>query len=145
MAVGSLLMTNMSRWLSEMLRQEHRQFVRFLIVASLGLLVDVGIALGLTAWLGAPLLIASGTGFLVAACFNYVLLELWSFRREASALSFRRLTMYLLSVGFALIVRLALVSISDFFLESDLQSIIIGATASIIVNYFFSSRLIFLK
>ncbi len=47
--------------------------VRFFLVSVAGLAVDIGIAFSIATLLGAPLWIAAATGFLVAACGNYIL------------------------------------------------------------------------
>ncbi|MCL6285273.1 GtrA family protein [Ruegeria sp. 2012CJ41-6] len=119
------------------------ELARFATVVCLGFAVDIGVSLWLAVGFDLPLVLAAAVGFLTAACFNYVLHELWSFHSKTSRLSLRRLGMYLLSTGFALAVRLVLVGVASLFLSSELHALAVGAAVSLLVNYILSRRIVF--
>ena len=119
--------------------------VRFFLVSVAGLAVDIGIAFSIATLLGAPLWIAAATGFLVAACGNYILHKLWTFRREASRISRGRAVQYLIASAVTLMSRLAIVAWLNTWLSRDhALAILIGSAAlSFFVSYAISSFLIF--
>lgn len=124
------------------------EIIRFFIVSACGVVVDILIAYAVASLLGAPLLMAAAVGFVVAALGNYILHEVWTFRKEkVVSLSSRRALFFFFSSSVTLIVRLAVVALISTWISQDnaLQILICGAAISFFVNYFISRFLVFYR
>lgn len=122
------------------------QVLRFTIVSAGGAVIDIAIAYWLASHFGAPLWFAAGSGFMVAALGNYVVHELWTFRRNKSPrLSGRRAISYLATAGVVLMSRLAAVALLGSWQPKEhLIAILFGSVViSFFVNYFLSKFLLF--
>lgn len=120
------------------------QFLRFGIVAVIGLGLDLGVAWILAQVWAVPLPIAATVGFLSGAVLNYGMHELWTFQDRSGRLSLKRLFAYLLSLWFVLAVRLGGIAILGWFFPGYTFPILIAATGlSFFANYIVSKSLIF--
>lgn len=122
-------------------------FLRFFLVSLAGLGVDLAIAWMAAAWLGLPLPLAAATGFGVAAAFNYLLHEFWTFRDGARKVSARRGGLYILVLAATLATRVALVALLDWTVFAGtgarMAPLAIAAVLSFLVNYALSRMLVF--
>jgi putative flippase GtrA len=127
------------------MRKPQMEMLRFLAVSVVGVILDIAVAYTLAAVFGLPLWLAAATGFLVAAGGNYLLHELWTFRREDSGLSGRRGINYLGVSVVVLLVRLAVVAALETVLGADwpLFILIAGAGVSFFANLALSKFLVF--
>lgn len=123
------------------------QVIRFFVVSVGGVAIDIAISYAVALQLGTPLWLAAAVGFTVAAVGNYVLHELWTFRRESSQLSRRRALFYFVSSGVTLLSRLAVVAGLSTWISRDhaLEILIAGAAVSFFVNFVLSKFFIFSK
>ena len=83
---------------------------RFLVIAVLGLIIDVGLASALIVWAGFGDVPAAALGLLAGMIFNYFMHLRWTFRghgRQASAVHFMQFS---LGVGATLVVRIAVLT-----------------------------------
>lgn len=123
------------------------ELARFAVVTALGLGIDLSIAWVLAARLGLALPLAALAGFLVAAAFNYVLHEFWTFGGKDSRLSPTRGLAYLAGLGLTLATRLAVVVALSGLLPArpgnDLPILIAAVGCSFFVNYAFSKYFVF--
>jgi putative flippase GtrA len=121
-------------------------FIRFGMVSVVGVVLDLGIAWTLSHLAGVSLTLSALCGFTVAAAFNYVLHELWTFGK-ASSLSARRSGLYLLSLAVTLAVRLSAVASIQYLFGlgrgQELFALIPGVGLSFVANYLMSKYLIF--
>ena len=123
------------------------EFARFGAITVLGLAIDLLTGLTLARHFGVPLAIAAVLGFAAAASMNYVLHELWTFRRGARRLSFRRGGLYLATlcltlgarIGTVLAVQRALPAAA----ENKLATLLFATGISFVVNYGLSRYLVF--
>ncbi|MEO9781908.1 MAG: GtrA family protein [Sedimentitalea sp.] len=123
---------------------QRAQFLRFGIVAVIGLSVDLGVAWVLAQVWAVPLPIAATVGFLCGAVLNYGMHELWTFQDRSGRLSLKRLFAYLLSLWFVLAVRLGGIAVLGWLLPDYTFLILIAATGlSFCANYIVSKSLIF--
>lgn len=122
------------------------EWLRFTLVAVLGLVVDVSVAWSFAAIIGTPLVLAAAIGFAVGAGCNYVCHELWTFRSGRRQLSIRRAALYLASLGFTLATRLAMVAILEWLLPGpgqDLAILLLATVVSFCVSYVTGKFLVF--
>lgn len=121
-------------------------FIRFGLVSVLGVGIDLGIGWSLSHLAAVPLTLAALCGFAVAAIFNYILHERWTFGRS-KGLSARRGGLYSLSLAITLAVRLSIIAAiqSVFRLErgQELFALVPGVGLSFVANYCMSKYLIF--
>ncbi|MDB5453073.1 MAG: hypothetical protein JWO33_1651 [Caulobacteraceae bacterium] len=119
--------------------------LRFAVVTVVGFGVDFGLTLGLRQGLQIPLELAAAAGFVTALCLNYLLFEFWAFGAERAQLSGARIAGTGVAAALALGVRLAVIwltqqAIGDSGLLRTVVAILIGALASLAVNYLMVSR-----
>lgn len=122
------------------------EFLRFLSVAVMGVIVDITLSWLLFTYFGVPLWSAVVCGFLTAAAINYLLHELWTFRGGAQEFSRYRAAKYLGALSFALAARLGTVTVLQIFYPTAdfaLMILIIGAGVSFGVNFVASKLLVF--
>lgn len=121
------------------------EIFRFGVVAVIGLVVDITLAYGATVWLGVTLVWAAALGFAVAACVNYMLHELWTFRSGARRLSAERALKYAATLGATLLARLLAVTVLARMLgeAETLTVLILAIGVSFTVNYLISKLLVF--
>lgn len=122
-----------------------KDFIRFFLVSAGGVVADIAIAFAIATMLGAPLWVAAAVGFSIAACGNYVLHEVWTFRGGISRLTSKRTLYYLISSGVALSSRLVVVTGLSTWISSGNTLVILigGSTVSFFVNYMISRFLVF--
>lgn len=122
-------------------------FFRFFLVSLLGVVIDIGLVLGLNAFIGVPLRLAAVAGFVVAASFNYVLHEKWSFGNRANQLSRRRLLAFVSVSVVVLCIRLGVLTVLGVFLPTthlwNSFAVIMAIGFSYLANYGISRWLIF--
>lgn len=119
---------------------------RFLVVVVFGLCIDLTVAWSLANFAGVSLVYAAAGGFLLAALFNYVLNELWTFADENSHLSFKRALLYILLMLVTLGSRLLLVFLLSPYgagRVSSLAILIAAASVSFVVNYCLSRFVVY--
>jgi putative flippase GtrA len=124
------------------------ELIRFFCVSASGVVLDIAIAYAVVSLLGAPLLLAATVGFMVAALGNYILHEVWTFRRaEAAKISSTRALYYLVSSGVTLLCRLAAVAWLSALIDRAyaLQTLICGSVISFFVSFIISKFLVFSK
>lgn len=124
------------------------QIKRFFCVSVVGVAVDIAVAYAVVLLLAAPLWLAAAAGFTAAAAGNYILHEVWTFRREgAPSLSITRAFYYFVSSGFTLLSRLAVVAWLSIWVPRDhaLAILVGGAAVSFFVNYLISKFFVFSK
>lgn len=122
------------------------EWLRFGLVAVLGLVVDISVAWSFAAIIGTPLVLAATIGFAAGAGCNYVCHELWTFRSGARQLSLRRAALYSATLGFTLATRLAMVAILERLLAGPGQEIVIlllATAVSFFVSYLTGKLLVF--
>jgi putative flippase GtrA len=124
-----------------------KELTRFFFVSVGGVVVDIAIAYAIATMLGTPLWIAAALGFSVAACGNYILHEVWTFRRETSRLSSKRALYYFITSGVTLFSRLVVVAWLSTSISRDHALVILigGAAVSFFVNFIISKLLVFSK
>lgn len=125
---------------------EARKAGRFLATSIAGFLVDMGVAAACLAWTGMSIWGAAVTGFGVAALFNYVLHEVWTFDRPGKGFSARRLAGFVLSSIAALATRLAVLGLLSLVLADSRFSFLLlvaAAGISLGVNYLISRVFVF--
>lgn len=112
--------------------------MRYLVIAIVGLVADLAIALALRWTVGLPLPVATAIGFLSAVALNYVLLERFLFAR--ATLSWARLAKTYVSAQGALLIRIvsswALTYVLYGSIEADAAALIVSAGLSFVVNFF---------
>jgi putative flippase GtrA len=126
--------------------RQSAEFLRFLLVAVVGLLVDISLAWGLSTLFGVNLVLAAATGFACGAAFNYLLHEFWTFRRTERRLSLARMLRYVGALGATLATRLAVVYTLSQFLtkaQSDIIILLLATILSFAVNHLVSKRFVF--
>ena len=123
------------------------EIIRFFFVSAGGVVVDIAIAYAIATILGTPLWIAAAMGFSIAAFINYILHEVWTFRRETSRLSSKRALYYFVTSGIILLSRLVVVALLSNWISRDHALVILigGAAVSFFVNYIISKFLVFSK
>lgn len=121
------------------------ELARFFFVSVGGVVIDIAVAYTIATMLGTPLWIAAALGFSVATCGNYILHEVWTFRRETSKLSSKRALYYFITSGVTLSSRLVIVAGLSAWISPDhtLMILIGGAAVSFFVNYVISKYLVF--
>ncbi|WP_322994224.1 GtrA family protein [Castellaniella sp.] len=115
-----------------------RELVRYAVVVVGGFALDFSIALLVLHWLSFSLPAAAVTGFVCAFAVNYLLHEFWTFRREESAVSARRVGLVLAAALAALAVRAGFLTVTaPYAATMPLQYGLLVAAAglSFIVNY----------
>jgi putative flippase GtrA len=122
-----------------------KELIRFFFVSAGGVVVDIAIAYAIATMLGTPLWIAAAVGFSVAACGNYILHEVWTFRRETLRLSSKLALYYFITSSVTLLSRLVVVAGLSAWISRDHAILILvgGAAVSFFVNYIISKYLIF--
>jgi putative flippase GtrA len=122
-----------------------REMLRFFAVTVLGVVLDIAIAYALHKLAGTPLALAAVVGFVCAAATNYVLHQLWSFRRGAGRLSLNRAAKYGIVAGLTLLARVAVVAILAIYLGEQFALLILicGAGVSFFVNFTLSKLFVF--
>lgn len=122
-----------------------KELIRFFFVSVGGVVIDIAVAYAIATMLGTPLWIAAALGFSVAACGNYILHEVWTFRRETSKLSSKRALYYFITSGVTLSSRLVVVAGLSTWISRDHALVILigGAAVSFFVNYIISKFLVF--
>lgn len=121
------------------------EFARFFAVTVLGVVIDIAIAYGLHEVFGTPLAVAATIGFVLAATFNYVMHQTWSFQTGSRRLSMARALKYAAVAGTTLAARVAVVAIlaDRFGDEYALLILICGAGVSFFVNFGLSKLFVF--
>lgn len=119
------------------------ELVRFLAVTVLGVVIDLAIAFALNRWLGVPLWLAAAIGFTLAASFNYVIHQTWSFR--SGALSLKRAGLYAAVALVTLGVRVGIVAQLAWMVPDawPLAILVCGAGGSFLVNFILSKFIVF--
>lgn len=111
--------------------------VRYLLIAIVGMIVDLIIALIIRRVFALPLPVATAIGFLSAVALNYVLLERFLFGR--TALSWTRLAKTYASAQGALLVRVLVAWVLSRALHGSLQAdaivLITSASISFVANF----------
>ena len=122
-----------------------KELIRFFFVSVGGVVIDIAIAYAIATMLGTPLWIAAALGFSVAACGNYILHEVWTFRRETSRLSSKRALYYFITSGVTLSSRLVVVAGLSAWISRDhtLALLIASAAVSFFVNFIINKFLVF--
>ena len=124
------------------------ELARYTVIAVVGLVVDLLVALTVARMFGAPLVAAAACGFATALFFNYVMLEFWAFRVEGSSFSAARLFQTGASAFAALTVRGVVVWLLDGRFGqtaiADALVLIAAAGVSFVVNFLFV-RLVFAR
>ncbi len=116
------------------------ELIRFFLVASLGLAVDIGVAWWLIVSIGSSDPIAAAAGLLAGMIFNYFLHLNWTFkdtRKKATIVQFMK---YTGTVLFTLLIRIiVLKGIQDLELQSILIPpfrLFISAAIAFVFSYF---------
>lgn len=121
------------------------EFMRFLAVTVLGVIIDLAIAFALHRFAEVPLWLAAAIGFTIAASANYVIHQTWSFRGGTRSLSLRRAGLYALVALLTLAVRVGIVARLDALLDGawPLVILVVGAGGSFLVNFILSKFVVF--
>ena len=121
------------------------ELIRFFAVTVVGVVLDIAIAYWLATRFGVPLWLAATIGFVMAASFNYIAHQLWSFRDGSRQLSALRALKYAGAAGATLCARVAVVAVLDAALggEPALLILICGAGVSFFVNFTLSKYVVF--
>jgi putative flippase GtrA len=121
------------------------ELIRFFSVTVLGLLLDLAIAIAVHHLLGAPLWLAAGAGFVIAAGANYVIHQTWTFQTGQRRISASRAAKYALVAIITLIARIAAVAALDRMIGAGLPLLILllGAGVSFGVNFVLSKYFVF--
>jgi putative flippase GtrA len=121
------------------------EFLRFFTVTVLGVILDIAIAYTLAAHFGVPLWIAAAIGFVIAACINYVVHQLWSFQDGSRRLSLARAAKYGGTALVTLAARVAVVAALDSAMAGKYPLLILigGAGVSFFVNFGLSKFFVF--
>lgn len=119
------------------------QLARFFAVTVLGVVIDLAIAFALNRWLGIPLWLAAAIGFTLAASFNYVIHQTWSFR--SGPLSLKRAGLYAAVALVTLGVRVGIVAQLERLVPGawPLAILVCGAGVSFVVNFILSKFIVF--
>lgn len=129
-----------------MLLRHGPELARFVTVAVIGLIADIATAWLLWTLLGLKLIMSAGIGFLVGALVNYLLHELWTFKRAESQVSVHRLTRYGVALGATLAARLCAVYLLSRMFDAELYALhilILATGLSFIVNYAITKMFVF--
>lgn len=123
------------------------EMLRFFVVTIFGVMLDIAIAYALHELGGVPLALAAVIGFVCAACFNYVLHQLWSFQSGPRSLSLARAAKYGGVAGLTLLVRASVVAYLDAYFAGQFALLILicGAGISFFVNFGLSKFLVFTR
>lgn len=118
---------------------------RFIVVALVGLFLDLTVAWCTARVFGLPLWLAASMGFVVAAATNYLLHELWTFFQVAQKLSVARAARYSVALAATLFTRVATISTLTILVDEapTLLVLLAGAGISFFVNYLVSKHLVF--
>ena len=121
------------------------ELLRFFSVTLLGLALDIAIAFAVHHLLGAPLWLAAGIGFVMAAGANYMIHQTWTFQTGQRRVSANRAAKYALVAIITLIARVAAVAALDRILGAELPLLILllGAGVSFGVNFTLSKFFVF--
>jgi dolichol-phosphate mannosyltransferase len=126
--------------------QSGQHLARFCMVAVAGLAVDMAIAWALNSLLVVPLTLAAIVSFTVAAGFNYLAHEFWTFGIGGS-LSAKRGGLYLVTLGITLAARLAVIVLVQraFSLQPGqaLVALVPAVGISFVVSFLLSKYLVF--
>ena len=124
-----------------------RETLKFGVVAVAGLVVDIGAGTALNVFFALPVVLCSLIGFFCGAAFNYVLHEIWTFKKADRAMSVSRGVLYVATLGLVLASRLVSVSLLTPFVEQTTIGVIIiliGASGvSFVVHYLLSKFVVF--
>ncbi|OHV77111.1 GtrA family protein [Rhizobium sp. LCM 4573] len=122
-------------------------FIKYFVVALVGLGVDISLAWALTTFARLTLVIASIFGFMAGALVNYFLHEFWTFAVSEAHVSPKRGFLYILVVLITLLVRLTSVVALEatVFQESSqaLQTLMIAVGFSFFISYLLSKYVVF--
>lgn len=121
------------------------ELLRFFGVTVLGVVIDIAIAWSLHHFLGMPLWIAAGCGFVLAAIGNYVLHQSWTFQDGSRQFSPVRAGKYGAVALLTLLARVATIAALERAWESGPALIILigGAGVSFFVNFALSKLFVF--
>ena len=114
-----------------------REFIKFCIVGTSGVLVNIGIYAGLTRLLGIPMELASPIAIESSILSNFTLNHLWTFkwRNSSSSLKFLLLKFHLVC-GMAAIVNYGLLlTLVRVFGMWDIAANLLGIVAGTVINY----------
>lgn len=128
------------------LSSQSAEFLRFAAVTVVGLIIDISIAWALSEMLLFNLVFAAAAGFATGAAFNFLLHELWTFRRAERQLSARRMLRYCGALGATLTTRLGVVYGLSQILgagPSNLVVLLLATVLSFSVNYLVSKLFVF--
>ncbi|MBU2136606.1 MAG: GtrA family protein [Alphaproteobacteria bacterium] len=125
------------------------QLLRFGVVAVAGLVVDLTVAMAISAGAGWPLTLAAACGFAAGAALNYALNLRWTFVVQGPAGAPRRLVAYALTLGVTLLTRLLVVKALEPLAGEGLVGplgVLLAATGiSFFINFFLSKRFVFIR
>lgn len=118
-----------------------REFIKFGLVGSSGVLVNMGMFYALTRWAGMRIEIASPVAIETSILTNFFLNNAWTFRWRETAVPFRfRIVRYHLVTGMSggvnYLVLLLLVHMAGL---HDLLSNLIGIVTAMFINFFLNS------
>ena len=129
------------------MRRGAAELLRFGLVSTLGLGVDLSVAYGLAALLEISLPLAALAGFLAGAALNYALHHLWTFRAVSPGAGddhARRMLRYAAGLALTLAVRVAAVALLERLLPGrELAALAGGTVVSFVVNYLSSKHFVF--
>lgn len=112
---------------------------RFLIASVAALVIDMGLTLALREATGMSLTLSAALSFILVGAAFYFVHEYWTFRREGSRASGRRLAQNLGVLGAAFLGRVGTIGALESWREPELilgaVYFIIGAGVSFAVNY----------
>lgn len=122
------------------------QGARFLLVAVLGLAIDVSLA-SMLAFSGVPLAIAASGGFAAGLAFNYVAHAFFTFRQPRAQTSLRQAGAFVGASLAVLGIRLAVLAALQWAVPAPYRHptllILIAAGASFLANFLILRRLVF--
>lgn len=117
------------------------EFIKFSIVGGSGVLVNMGLLFLLTRFLSVRLEIASPIAIEISILSNFLLNNIWTFRKRHTTIPFRsRLFRYHLVAGLAGIVNyLVLLLLVNIFGLHDMLSNLIGILIATVINFTLNS------
>ena len=118
------------------------EFIKFAIVGGSGVLVNMGLFFVLTRWIQLKIAWASPIAIEVSILSNFLLNNIWTFRKRDTYVSFLpRVLRYHLVTGLAGIINyLTLLLLVRFAGMSDLLANLIGIVIGMFINFFLNSR-----
>jgi len=123
-------------------RERFVEFVKFAVVGSSGVLVNMGLFFVLTRWITLKIEWASPVAIEISILSNFLLNNIWTFRKRDTIVSFyHRMLRYHLITGLAGIVNyLVLLLLVKYAGMADLLANLFGIVVGMFINYFLNSR-----